>query len=270
RNFFRSLRPDFFLSRVLLARESSQARLLLAHACPPSLSLVLFPSRDLSSPPVPAPPRRFPICVCAGGGRSPRPCCTCCAWLPPPACGSAVPCCCCYVPRCFVERHGSERKPTVVESEDGGEAPPKRLPNLFVEFDRLCSSSSQGPDKGKSAPVPSQGYVAQVCIHNATEIGEERVRTNKVLKKIDERHQKIFTKLNPTPPTSPLVDDDEVPPMAHFDDPFVFYENMEIKCAEEMNEGNDEAVVDDEENGNTTDEDMDEDYCGGTALLNPD
>ncbi|WVZ75050.1 hypothetical protein U9M48_023145 [Paspalum notatum var. saurae] len=101
--------------------------------------------------------------------------------------------------------------------------------------------------------------IFKVCIHNATEIREERVRTNKVLKKIDERHQNIFTKLNLTPPTSPLVDDDEVPSMPHFDDPFVFYENMENKCVEEMNEGNDKAVVDDEENGNTTDEDMDED-----------
>ncbi|WVZ55019.1 hypothetical protein U9M48_005737 [Paspalum notatum var. saurae] len=98
--------------------------------------------------------------------------------------------------------------------------------------------------------------ILKVCIHNATTFREERVRTNKVLKKIDERHQKIFTKLNLTPPTSPLVDDEEVPPLPHFNDPFVFYEDMKNQHAKDMDEGNDEAVVDDETNGNTMDEEI--------------
>ncbi|KAJ1270308.1 hypothetical protein BS78_06G044000 [Paspalum vaginatum] len=101
--------------------------------------------------------------------------------------------------------------------------------------------------------------ILKVCIHNATEIREHRVRINTVLKKIDERHQKICTKLNLTPPTSPLVDDEEVPPMPNFDDPFVFYEDLEKEYVEEMDEGTGEAAIDDEGMGNTTDDDMDED-----------
>ncbi|KAJ1262227.1 hypothetical protein BS78_09G090900 [Paspalum vaginatum] len=79
------------------------------------------------------------------------------------------------------------------------------------------------------------------------------------VKKITHRQPKIFTKPKLPPSTSPLIDDEEVPHTPHFDDPFMFYEDMQNKYAEEMDEGNDDDVINDEDNIHTTDEDMDED-----------